>query len=324
MKYIFSLIILLLITILALFFSQIIGVFFISLVYDIPFAEIDGILQNLTLHPELRTGILLLQGSTQIFGFLAAALFFINYVYRFNQPNQNSGTLHVVDAKLSQQILEEPFLKRYKTPTFIFLLVILLALVAFPTVQLTGILNGSIQLPEFLSGLESWMKAKEEAAQTLTLFITDFSSPSQTVLGFIIIAIFAGLSEEVFFRGVVQPLFQNLTQNKHTAIWITAIIFSAIHFQFYGFVPRMLLGALFGYLYVYTNNIVVPIWAHILNNGITLFLALYIDRTLLESPQAEEINITILLFGIISFVICVGILKFIKNTMEKKVEKNMN
>ncbi|WP_375560731.1 lysostaphin resistance A-like protein [Bernardetia sp. OM2101] len=324
MKYIFSLLILLLITILTLFASQLIGVFFICIVYEIPLVEFDSILKNITSHPELRTAILLLQGfATQIFGFLAVALFFTKYVYKFNQANTSNGTLSVMNPNLAQQILEEPFLKRYKTPAFIFLVVIVLAIVAFPAVQLTGILNGAIEFPEALKGLENWMRTKEDAAQMLTLFMTDFSSPLQTILGFIVIAVLAGLSEEVFFRGVVQPLFQNLTKNKHAAIWITAIIFSAIHFQFYGFIPRMLLGALFGYLYVYTNNILIPIWAHILNNGITLFLALYIDRTLLESPQAEEINFTIILVGIIGFLICIGILIFIKKTMEKQVEKNM-
>ena len=84
----------------------------------------------------------------------------------------------------------------------------------------------------------------------------------------------------------------------------------------------MLLGALFGYLYIYTNNIAVPIWAHILNNGIALFLGLYIDRTLLESPQADELNFTIVLFGSISFVVSLAILIFIKKIMEKEVVKN--
>ncbi|AFM06040.1 CAAX amino terminal protease family [Bernardetia litoralis DSM 6794] len=324
MKYLFSLLILFVITILTLFASQLIGVFVIGLVYDISLIEFDAVLQNVTSHPELRTAILLLQGlTTQIFGFLAVALFFTKYVYKFNQVNQNSGAVHVMNPKLAQHFLEEPFLQRYKTPALVFLIVFVLAIVAFPAIQLIGALNGAIEFPEFLKGLENWMRTKEDAAQVLTLFMTDFSSPLQTILGFIVIAVLAGLSEEVFFRGVLQPLFQNITKNKHAAIWITAIIFSAIHFQFYGFIPRMLLGALFGYIYIYTNNIAVPIWAHILNNGIALFLALYVDKALLESPQAKEINFILIVVGIVSFVICIGILKFIKKIMEKEVEENL-
>ena len=322
MKYIFSLLLLFVITILALFAAQMIGMFVISLAYGIPILEFTTQMQNMNAHPELRTPILIFQGFTQVFGFLGAALFFVKYVYKFNQANQNTGALHVLDSNLAQQILEEPFLRRYKTPALIFLAVFVLAAVAFPAVKLTGVLNGAVEFPPFLEGIENWMRLKEKEAETLTLFMIDFSSPSQAILGFVVIAIFAGLTEEVFFRGVLQPLFQNITKNKHAAIWITAIIFSAIHFQFYGFIPRMLLGALFGYLYVYTNNIAVPIWAHILNNGLSLIIGLSIDKTLITSLQAEEIDVMTILLGIVSFVLCIRILLFIKKTMDREVEIN--
>ncbi|WP_338791084.1 CPBP family intramembrane glutamic endopeptidase [Bernardetia sp. MNP-M8] len=322
MKYIFSLLLLLVITVLALFASQLIGMFLIAIVYDIPIIEFTNQMQNMSAHPELRTPILILQGFTQIFSFLGAALFFTKYVYKFNQANPNNGTVHVINPDLAQQFLEEPFLRRYKTPAFIFLVVVVLAIVAFPAVWVTGALNGAVEFPEALKGLETWMREKEDAAQTLTLFMTDFASPMQAILGFIVVAILAGLTEEVFFRGVVQPLFQNLTKNKHAAIWITAIIFSAIHFQFYGFIPRMLLGALFGYLYIYTNNITVPIWAHILNNGLTLILFLFVDKEMLNAPAMETNDFaTMIPLGILSILLCVGILKFIQKQMNKKVEE---
>jgi hypothetical protein len=216
-------------------------------------------------------------------------------------------------------------LKRYKTPALIFVVVIVLAIVAFPAVWVTGALNGAVEFPEALKGLENWMREKENNAQMLTLFMTDFASPLQTVLGFVVIAILAGLTEEVFFRGVVQPLFQNLTKNKHAAIWITAIVFSAIHFQFYGFIPRMLLGALFGYLYIYTNNITVPIWAHILNNGLTLVMFLFVDKEMLNAPKIEGSDFaTMIPLGFLSLLLCTGILWIIKKIMDKEVEKNMS
>jgi len=317
MKYFFALILLSLITLFALAAAQFIGMSMISLILGIPITEFGDQVQNINAHPELRTPILILQGFTQVFGFLAASLFFVKYVYRFDQANENSEALHVMNPQLAQHFLEEPFLRRHKTPALIFLVVIVLAIVAFPAVWVTGALNGAIEFPESLKGLENWMKEKEDNAQTLTLFMTDFASPAQTILGFVVIAILAGLTEEFFFRGVIQPIFQNSTKNKHTAIWITAIIFSAIHFQFYGFIPRMLLGALFGYLYVYTNNIAVPIWAHILNNGFTLILFLFIDKEMLNAPKMEGTDfITMIPIGILSVLLCLGILKFIKKKME--------
>jgi hypothetical protein len=324
MKYIFALLLLSVLTVLALFTSQIIGMFFVSIAYGISFMDFGSYMNNINAHPELRTPILLLQGFTQVFGFLAVSLVFVKYIYKFNQANQTSGAVHVMNPKLAQHFLEEPFLQRYKTPFLVFLVVIVLAIVAFPAVWVTGALNGAVEFPEFLKDLEVWMREKENTAQTLTLFMTNFSSPLQTILGFVVIAILAGLTEEVFFRGVVQPLFQNITQNKHAAIWITAIVFSAIHFQFYGFVPRMLLGALFGYLYVYTKNITVPIWAHILNNGITLIMFLFVDKEMLNAPKIEGNDfMTMIPLGILSLLLCLGILKFIKKTMDKEVDKNM-
>ncbi len=325
MKYIFSLILLLLITIFALVAAQFVGMGLIAIAYDISLVEFADKMQNINQYSELRTPILILQGFTQVFGFLIAALFFVNFVYKFNQTDENSKAVHVMNPKLAQYFLEEPFLKRYKTPFLIFLVVIVLAIVAFPAVWVTGALNGAVEFPEVLKGLENWMREKENNAQMLTLFMTDFASPLQTILGFVVIAILAGLTEEVFFRGVVQPLFQNLTKNKHAAIWITAIVFSAIHFQFYGFVPRMLLGALFGYLYIYTNNITVPIWAHILNNGLTLVMFLFVDKEMLNAPKIEGSDFaTMVPLGFVSLLLCIGILWRIKKIMDKEVEKNMS
>ncbi len=323
MKYIFSLLLLVVLTLFALVAAQFIAMGIIAVSYGIPVMDFASQMQNMAAHPELRTPILILQGFTQLVSFFGVSLIFVKYIYKFNQANQNSGALHLLDSDLAQQILEEPFLRRYKVPAFIFLVVIVLAVVAFPTVWVTGALNGAVEFPEFLKGLETWMKEKETTAQTLTLFMTDFDSPSQAILGFVVIAIIAGLAEEVFFRGVIQPIFQNLTKNKHVAVWVTAIIFSAIHFQFYGFIPRMLLGALFGYLYIYTNNIAVPVWAHILNNGLTLILFLFIDKDMLNTPKIEASDmITMIPLGIISILLCIGILKFIKKIMDKEVERN--
>lgn len=324
MKHIFALFILSIIAIFVMAATQFIGLGVLSISLGISPVEVASRLQNINQYPELRTPILLLQGATQFFSFFAVAIFFAKFVYKYNQANSDSGAVHVMNPKLAQHFLEEPLLQRYKTPALIFLVVIVLAIVAFPAVWVTGALNGAVDFPEALQGLENWMREKEDQNQVLTLFMIDFASPFQALLGFVVIAVLAGLCEEVFFRGVMQPIFQNLTKNKHVAVWITAIIFSAIHFQFYGFIPRMLLGALFGYLYIYTNNITVPIWAHILNNGLTLIMTLFVGKDMLNTPTlATSDLLTMIPLGILSLLLCIGILKFIKNTMQKVASQNM-
>jgi membrane protease YdiL (CAAX protease family) len=85
-------------------------------------------------------------------------------------------------------------------------------------------------------------------------------------------ALFPALFEEFFFRGTLQPFFTKWFMNKHLAIMVTAFIFSAIHFQFYGFIPRFLLGIYLGYLLIWGKSLWLPIIAHFIHNTISLIL----------------------------------------------------
>jgi uncharacterized protein len=107
----------------------------------------------------------------------------------------------------------------------------------------------------------------EDRATTFTKFITTFNSTGEFVLGLVVIAVLPALGEEFTFRGWLQPAVQKTTGNAHVAIWFTALFFSAFHFQFFGFVPRLLLGAMFGYFMYWSNNLWIPIVAHFVNNG---------------------------------------------------------
>ena len=106
-----------------------------------------------------------------------------------------------------------------------------------------------MKLPSFFSSIENWMKYKEIEAEILTKQLLVMSSIEGLVINLIIIAVIPAVGEELIFRGCIQKIFTTWTNNYHLGIWIAAILFSAIHFQFYGFIPRMLLGALFGYLF---------------------------------------------------------------------------
>lgn len=132
--------------------------------------------------------------------------------------------------------------------------------------------NSHLVLPEFLSGVEQWMRDMETQLMELTQFLTDFQSIPELLTGILVIGVFAGVGEELFFRGLIQPKMQGYFRSPHWGIWVTAFIFSAIHAQFFGFLPRVFLGALFGYLYHYTGSLFYPILGHILNNGLTLLL----------------------------------------------------
>jgi membrane protease YdiL (CAAX protease family) len=125
----------------------------------------------------------------------------------------------------------------------------------------------------------------------------------------VILAIVPAIGEELLFRGILQNKIEMLSKNKHIAIWITAFIFSFIHFQFYGFVPRLLLGALFGYLYIWSGNLTIPILAHFINNGFTLLL-LYAG---VNFEMSVPMEITIL-----SFILVISFLYIFKKTSTEK------
>lgn len=147
--------------------------------------------------------------------------------------------------------------------------------------------NRNWDLPGWLDGFENWSRRQQEKIGELTKFLTQFDSVGKLLLGLLIIAVIPAIGEELFFRGVVQSIFLRWTKNAHWAVWITGVLFSFIHFQLDGFVPRMLLGVVFGYLYVWSGNIWYPIWAHFVNNGITV-LGVYLNRNQAAAIDLEN------------------------------------
>jgi len=132
--------------------------------------------------------------------------------------------------------------------------------------------NRQIILPDFLSGMEDWMFEKESQAKKITEMFLNANTISGLLLNIFIVALVPAIGEELLFRGVLLKLFNNLFKNIHIAVILSAIIFSAIHLQFYGFLPRALLGILLGYLFVFTRSIWVPIFAHFLNNASSVLI----------------------------------------------------
>ena len=155
---------------------------------------------------------------------------------------------------------------RQRAPLPSVLIGIIIMLIALPLINWLSDLNMHMQLPAGLAGLERWMMESESARSRLT--DTFLLSPS--VVGFVVnifmIALIPALGEELIFRGLLQRLFREWTRNIHLSIFITAFLFSAMHMQFYGFLPRFLMGALFGYLFYWSGSLWVPMLAHFVNN----------------------------------------------------------
>ena len=162
-------------------------------------------------------------------------------------------------------------------------LMVMLLFFSQPILGLITEWNAGLVLPEFLRGLEEWMKMMEEEAMQTTLALVKMDGVGDLLYVLFIIAVLPALGEEMLFRGALQPILIRATRNAHIGIWLTAIIFSALHMQFYGFVPRMLLGAMFGYLFLWTGSLWVPIVGHLLNNGLIVLVVFFNPEKIHES-----------------------------------------
>jgi hypothetical protein len=152
------------------------------------------------------------------------------------------------------------------------LLTVLLVLICMPVNALLMEWNKHLQLPGGLAWLEDQIRLREQKGAHLTTLLTTFTSPWQLLVGFLFVAMIPSFGEEFFFRGIVQTKLVTLFRNKHIAILCAGFVFSFLHLQFYGFLPRMLQGVLFGYVFYWSKNLFYPMIAHLTNNGVTVVM----------------------------------------------------
>jgi membrane protease YdiL (CAAX protease family) len=139
-----------------------------------------------------------------------------------------------------------------------------------PAISLISYFNMQMQLPEYMAPLERLMREMEDSAMEMVAKMLQKEGFGQFLVNLTVIAVAAGICEEFLFRGAILNIFMRKFRNPHTAIWTVAVIFSVIHFQFYGFVPRVLLGAFLGYLLYWTKSIWAPVFAHFLYNAVAV------------------------------------------------------
>lgn len=205
-------------------------------------------------------------------------------------------------------------------PSIIGIAVIILVFTIMPLINWSGEINSKLSLPEFMSGIENWMKSSEENLKKLTEAFLQMDGIGDMLVNVVIIALLAAVGEELLFRGAMQNVLVEWTKNIHVAVWITAILFSAFHMQFYGFIPRMLMGVVLGYLYIWSGSLWLPILFHFLNNGMAVVFAYLVGKGMI-SAEAETIGSgdSPIYFVLASAVLSLGLLLFIS---KKKVTES--
>lgn len=224
----------------------------------------------------------------------------------------------------NQQIKFNQFYSFKKPTAFLLLFVFVLMLCSAPLTEWTGLTNQKMVLPDFLKPVQDWMRAKEDASMKIMLLFIKTSNVVDFVLNLLLIAVLPAISEELIFRGAIQRTFKRMFNNPHVAIWVTAFIFSAIHLQFFGFLPRMVLGALFGYIYFWTKNLWYAMFAHFINNAYATAMAWYFQAHNISLTEIDN-TATFKWYGyIISLILTILLLIYFKHKTTSSYGKQLD
>lgn len=173
---------------------------------------------------------------------------------------------------LCTPVEEQPFRLNRPIAWLSIILTCILIVLSQPLIGWASELNSYLSLPEWLSAIEQWMKNAETQGELVTEAFLATTSGKGLVLNIFMIAILPAFAEEFLFRGALTTLFKEWLKNKHLAVLISSLIFAAIHLQFYGFLPRFLLGIALGYLFVWSGSLWLPIAAHFTNNFLSVMI----------------------------------------------------
>lgn len=240
-----------------------IGMAVAMLMYD---GNLLAEIRNGTSNPELFYPFLVMQGIASFVGLILLPALYIRY---------------------TEQKSLAPFFKKENNLPVIVGIICLLGLSFIIAISPITEWNMTFQFPESMSAFGDWARAQEDKLADMTKFLTHYESVGGFLLGLFVIAVIPAIGEEFVFRGLIQNELWRSSRNIHAAIWASAFLFSAIHLQFFGFLPRMLLGALFGYLYYWSGNLLVPILAHFFNNGFSLTM-IYLQSLGISNLDMED------------------------------------
>lgn len=196
---------------------------------------------------------------------------------------------------------------------FYFLVGVAVMIVAIPLVNWLGELNKNFQFP---SDMEQWMKSSEEEAAKTVRALLSKHTIRDLIINVICIAGLAAVGEEFLFRGMVQRLLIKMFKTPWPGIIITAFLFSSMHMQFYGFLPRFALGILLGAIYWYSGSLWTAILAHFVYDALLIVLV-YFNPEMLNDESSVKLG-NLALTGSISFVLVVLLFEWMRKKTTTK------
>jgi membrane protease YdiL (CAAX protease family) len=276
------------ISLLSLGLFSILSIFIATTVYQVPILSNPGLLKD-TSNPSVIPALKMMQVMQALGLFIVPTLIFAKL------DSKSMGTY--------LSLTKKPFVYSLICST-------LIMLSAQPLINWMAELNSLMPAP-------AWMHNSEKEAVAITKIFLQMNGTSDLLINLFMIALIPAIGEELLFRGLFQPLFQKLTNNPHLGIWLSAILFSALHMQFLGFFPRMFMGAAFGYLLLWSGSLWLPIIGHFINNAGAVFIAFLIQKNgISEEIETVGAGQGGLLYVVVSSLL-VAVLLFVVRKFEK-------
>jgi len=293
-------------------------------------------MQKILEHSSQRARIIYLLLFSLVGSFVAGAILFVAgislssaegsiWYYRFSIVLQDIFVMFLPAYTLSRWITENPMqtmgIRKTRKMSQGLLYGFLIFGVSYPAIAVIAQWNEQIVLPDSLTGVENWMRQMEDAAKDVTDLFLSGETLSDLFLNLLIIAAAAAFVEEIFFRGALQQLIEKWLRNDHVAVWTAAFIFSAIHLQFYGFFPRLIMGAVLGYLFLYSRNLWIPMLYHFVNNAAVVVITYFWGESNLlaqleDKPLTWVSFIVMIVSGLLTYFL------FSQYKVQVKVEKD--
>jgi membrane protease YdiL (CAAX protease family) len=207
---------------------------------------------------------------------------------------------------------------------WVIILVIALMVISIPWINFTSFLNERLSLPERWGYLMERIRENDANSWDLMKAYLQTENIGGLLINVFMVALIPALGEEFLFRGIIQRILTEWFRNEHLAIWIAALIFSLMHYQFLGLIPRVMLGALFGYLFVWTGSIWMAVLAHFINNAVAvIYYYIFYQGTLEVEPDHIGLEENALLMIITSVMLTFLLLAVIQKQRKELVQSGI-
>ncbi|MCH8330224.1 MAG: CPBP family intramembrane metalloprotease [Bacteroidetes bacterium] len=280
------------------------GVSFALLIADVILEAFFGVANVQALLLDLDEDISLESiNALKVFNMITSAAFFLFSTLVFAWITQEDG---------------EEFLKIRTKPGILLPVVgVVLMIMTIPSTIWLGELNNAMSFPASMKAIEDFLRTQEEETQKIYELFLKVGTTQSLYADLIIMAAIPALGEELFFRAGIQQLFTNWTKKPFLAILFTAVLFSAIHGQFFGFLPRVFLGMVLGYLFLWSNNLWVSIIAHFCYNSF-LILMVYMYQKEVINYNIDSADAFPAITVLISIPFIFGLLYWLYNVSIRK------